>query len=265
VEGSYRSWFINDGGLDTLGRGTGRQELLPEEDLRGRVIWRHRRRFEPGYNLRAEFGWISDRNFLEQYYESEWDTKKDATTGLWLERNIGTQSFNAIAQFQLNDFFTQSSWYPRLDHFVLGQPLLNDRLVWSGHSQIGDAKLHPADPPTNADELSIFNPLAWEADVEGLRAGTRQEIGVPLQIGPVKVVPFVLGDATYWGQDLTGEDISRVGSPCQPAVLESRPYGSKCFVERQRASAQSIARCGCQNHCSLGRFGKLSVIRSTGR
>lgn len=207
VNGSFKSWFINDDGLDFLGRG--RFNVPPEEDNRGRIQLRHRHRFAPGYSLRAEIGYITDRNFLEQFYEREWDTYKDQTTGLWLERNVGTQSFNLTTDVQVNDFFTQTSWLPRFDHFVIGQPLAADRLVYHAHSHIGYGRIRTADPPLHPPSAATFDPLAWEADVDGLRAGTRHEIDMPLQIGPVKFVPYVLGDATYWGEALDGNDLFR--------------------------------------------------------
>ena len=74
VAGKYESWYINDDGLDFLGRD--RRDLVPEEDFRGRTRLMHRHDFSVGYHLRAEIGYITDRNFLEQYYEREWDTAK---------------------------------------------------------------------------------------------------------------------------------------------------------------------------------------------
>ncbi len=205
VRGQYWSWFINDKGTDNLGRG--RRALVPETNQRGRILARHYHQLAPGFDLRAELGYISDRNFLESFYEREWDTQKDATTGIWLQRNIGTQSLNLTFDVQINDFFTQTSWLPRLDHFVLGQPLLLNRAVGFGHSHIGYARMHAADPPQ--DPMDIFVPLPWEADVAGVRTGTRQEIDFPQQIGPAKIVPYALGDVTYWQEDLNGDDLLR--------------------------------------------------------
>lgn len=207
AQGEYRSWFINDQGLDTLGRD--RIDLVPEKTNRGSILGWHRHKFAPGFQLKAELGYISDRNFLEQYYEREWDTERDALTGAQLERNVGTQSYSLEANFQINDFFTQTSWLPRFDQFVLGQSVFNNRAVWHGHSHAGYARMRAADPPTNAAELAKWSPLAWEADVEGFRVGTRQEIDFPMQVGPVKVVPYLLGDVTYWQQDLTESDLTR--------------------------------------------------------
>jgi hypothetical protein len=208
AQGMIRAWGISDSGLDNLGRD--RRTVPLESDIRGRVLMRHRQTFEPGFNLRGEIGFISDRNFLEQYYEREWDNEKDFTTGVWLERNLGNQSWNVIADARVNDFFTQTQWLPRLDHFILGQPVLFDRAVWHGHSMVGYGQFKTADAPANAVDLAKFDPLAWEGvNRDGVVAGTRHEIDFPIQAGPVKVIPYVLGDASFWQEDLNGNDYLR--------------------------------------------------------
>lgn len=207
ARGQYKSWFINDNGLDFLG--LDRRNLVPEDDFRGRSVLKHRHDFAPGYQLRAEFGYISDRNFLEQFYEQEWDTQKDATTGLWLERNVGTQSNNLTLDLQLNDFFTQTSGV-KFDQFVIGQQVFNNRAIWHSHTHAGYVRMRQANAPTTAIEPTPFDPLAWEADVSGGRFGTRHELDFPRQVGPVKVIPYILGDITHWGEALDGDDLTRV-------------------------------------------------------
>ena len=224
AEGYYKSWFINDDGLDFLGRQ--RANLVPEEEFRGRSVGRHRHEFGPGNVLRAELGYISDRNFLEQFYEREWDTAKDADTGIWLERNNGTQSFNLTANYQINDFFTQTSWLPRVDHFMIGQPLFGDRVVWHNHSSLGYGRIRVAEPPTDATDLAEFDPLAWETDATGIRFHTRHELDFPVQLGPAKVVPYVLGEIGYWQEDINNNDVLRgVG---QVGVRASVPLWKVC-------------------------------------
>ena len=220
TRGFYDSWYINDRGLDNLG--LGRRNLTPEQKFRGRSIWNHRQDLESGRVLRAEFGWISDRNFLNEYYEREWDQDKDALTSFWLQRNTGTRSSNLIAQFQINDFFTQTSWWPRYDHFIIGQPTFMDRLVWHGRSTIGYAKMKAATPPTTNIAQQPFYPLPWQGDVQGIRVGTRQELDFPQQFGPVKVIPYILGDATYWGKDLDDQDLFRAFG--QTGIKASLPF-----------------------------------------
>ncbi len=160
VDGFYRSWFIRDGGLDTLGRD--RARLAPEKDLRGFIFLNHRQQLTPDFELKAEVGYIRDRNFLEQYYQQDWDWRKDYTTGFLLERRFGNQSLDLWTQLRMNDFFTQTNWLPRADHFVLGQSWWGDLFVYHAHSQIGYASFLPADAPLNPRDLAKFDPLAWE-------------------------------------------------------------------------------------------------------
>jgi hypothetical protein len=205
--GFFDAWAIHDDGLDNLG--ADRRALVPEKTDRGRAFWQHRQRLPNGLQITAELGVISDRNFLEQYYEVEWDEWKDQSTGIELKWLGGSSSWNLATDFRVNDFFTETEWFPRLDHFQLGQSLLQDRLTWYGHSQIGYARMRAADRPTDPVDLAKFNPLAWEANVEGVRVGGRHEIDLPFQIGAVKVVPFALGEVMHWGQDLNRDSTTR--------------------------------------------------------
>ena len=44
----------------------------------------------------------------------------------------------------------------------------------------------------------------------GQRLATRQEIDYPFQLGVVKIVPYALGEAANWGQDLEGNGLTRL-------------------------------------------------------
>ncbi|MGE0758783.1 MAG: organic solvent tolerance protein OstA, partial [Pirellulaceae bacterium] len=219
--GFLDAWGIKEEGLDNLG--FDRRVLLPEEEYRGRVLGRHRQQLAGGFQFTAEAGLISDRNFLEQYFEQEWDQEKDQITGLELKRYVGNSSWSLTADVRVNDFFTQTERLPRLDHFLTGQSVFGF-LTWHGHSQAGYEHLRPAVPPDprNPTEVALFDPLAWETDAEGLRVATRQELDWPVQLGAVKVVPYVLGEAAHWGEDLTGNELTRYLG--QTGVRASLPF-----------------------------------------
>ncbi len=205
-------WGISDGGVDILGRG--RAGLVPEEDYRFRLFGKHRQKLSGDWQLTAEIGWISDRNFLEAYYEREWDELKDETTGLELKRTYDNVSYGATADLRLNDFFTQTEWLPRGDHFWLGQPLTGNALpgntlTWYEHSSVGYAQLRPAERPSNPLDTP-WDPLPWERSPRsGERLVTRQEIDWPVQLGAVKLVPYALGELGHWGEALDGDDLQR--------------------------------------------------------
>lgn len=209
VRGFVDAWGIKDHGLDNLGQD--RRALTPEKEYRGRLLMQHRQFLANGYQFSGQVGLVSDRNFLEEYYEYEWDQLKDQTTELDLKRYVLNSTYGIRASVRTNDFFTQTEWLPRFDHFLLGQSLLGDRLTWQGHSHVGYANLRTAVPPDpiNPSEVAKYDPLAWEADREGIHVATRHELDWPLQLGAVKVVPYVLGELFKVGEDLTGESRTR--------------------------------------------------------
>ena len=202
-------WGIRDHGLDRLGRG--RSNLEPEADYRFRLLWKHRHQLSEDLRLFGELGWISDRNFLEEFHRREWDELKDQTTGAELKRTRENSSWSVTADARINEFFTQSEWLPRADHFQLGQSVFGDVFTWYEHSQIGYGQLQITDSPdTSLTAYQNWNLLAWEVPSQGERLATRQEIDWPFQLGPVKMVPYALGELAHWGEDLTGDDLQRV-------------------------------------------------------
>ena len=142
ASGFLNAWGIQEQGFDDLGMD--RLDLIPEAELRGRIYGQHRQMLRDGYQFTGELGVVSDINFLEQYYEAEWDQLKDQTTGIDLKRYVGNRTWDIAADVRINPWFTQTEWLPRFDHFLLGQSLLSDRLTWLAHSHVGYARLQIA-------------------------------------------------------------------------------------------------------------------------
>lgn len=201
-------WGIKDDGVDNLGRL--RRDLIPDRDYRYRLLWRHRQLLPADLLLTAEVGWISDRNFLEEYFEQEWDELKDPETGVELRHTQDNRSLALSIDGRLNDFFTETEWFPRLDHFWLGEPLLNDAFTWYEHSNLGYARLRQASVPSDPQEASRWILEPWDYSHEGIRFATRHELNWPIQTGPVKTVPYILGEYAHWGQDINGDDLDRL-------------------------------------------------------
>lgn len=213
VKGRLDAWGIDDRGLDNLG--ADRMAVMPAEDLRYRALWQHRHRFLPQWQLTAELGWVSDRNFLEQYYENEWDTFKDQTTGVELKHFHNQMTSSLVGDVRVNDFFTQTEWLPRFDHFLLGQSVFS-RFTWFAHSHAGYARLRTAELPPAGSEPAQAS-LPWETDSlgmryeerQGVRAATRQEIDLPVALGPLKVTPYALGELALWDEDRDAQKVER--------------------------------------------------------
>ncbi len=209
ANGFLDAWGIRDTGLDTLGRD--RVDIEPESEYRGRILGRHRQWLGNDFEWIAEIGYLSDRNFLEQYFEEEWDQDKDHDTNLRIRKYYHNNLFELAAEARVNDFFTETQRLPRLEHFLLGGSLLADRLTWSMKNQVGYADMNVATLPQDPAVAAVTQtPLPGEADASGLIASTRQEISAPLELGPIKFAPFLSGEASHYDEDMTGESVGRL-------------------------------------------------------
>jgi hypothetical protein len=198
--------YINDHGDDRLGYG--RRNLNVPNDNRGRALWRNRMDFSPDTWLTAELGYLSDRNYLEQYYESSWDRDKDYETGLFLNHQQDNVEINGVVRDRINSFSDQTNWLPRFDLSVLGEPLLGSLLSWSSRSSVGYGQIKTAQAPS--DPTDPFQPLNYLQNASGLVAMTRHELDMPFMLGPVNVTPYVLGEAAAWQEDNNGNDLGRL-------------------------------------------------------
>ncbi|MCG8648343.1 MAG: organic solvent tolerance protein OstA, partial [Pirellulales bacterium] len=208
VNGYFDAWLIDDRGLDTLG--LDRIDLPPETTTRGRALLRHRHFLPNDYELMLELGWISDRNFLEQFLENEWDQQLDHRTALRLRKYHFSHLFDLSAQVQVNDFFTEEERLPRLDHYLLGGSILGDWLTWSAHNRVGYERLNVADVPDNPAEAAEQSAIPGEANQSGIVASSRQEIAMPINLGPVKLVPNVSGEVAHYGEAADGDSLTRL-------------------------------------------------------
>ncbi len=209
VKGYFDTWYIHDRGLDTLGRD--RVNLTPETRNRGRSLLRHRHYLPNDYELIAQIGWISDRNFLEQYLENEWDQELNHRTGLQLRKYFHSHMFDLTANAQVNDFFTTTEQLPTLDHYMIGGSVFADRLTWSAHNKVGYERLNVGTLPTDPAEAALYtSPLPGEMNAKGVVASTRQELAMPVQVGPLKIVPNVSGEAAHYGEAADGDSLTRL-------------------------------------------------------
>ena len=221
-QGILDIYGIQDDGLDILG--SDRRDLEPEKHFRHRIFGQHRQELPDNFQLTAEVGWISDRNFEEQYFEKDYETLKDRATGFELKRLVDNTSISLSADYRLNKFFAETNQLPRLDHYQLGESLLGDTLTWYQHSSAEYAQLRTASFPRNPQEQAKFRYLPWEVTSSGERLVTAQEIDMPFDLGPIRMTPYALGQAGHWGEVLDGDDQQRLYG--QTGVRAALPFWS---------------------------------------
>ena len=75
---------------------------------------------------------------------------------------------------------------------------------------MGYAQFKVGTLPSAAAGDEAVSHLPWEPqNFSGGRFVSRNEIDLPVELGPVKVVPYLLGELGYWGEDIDGQPLTR--------------------------------------------------------
>ena len=199
--GFARAYGINDKGLDNLGPDRGVPP--PKPDTRGRIQWQQRGDlFESGttyLRATAQAEYLSDPNFLEQYYKQEFDFRPNQETFLNLAAGSGNVWGNLLLQKNISrPWVTETNSLPRVDAALIGQDL--GPFTYTAKGSLGYFQLRPVDPTLSQSSLL----LTEQQDVNTFRGNVNQRLGLPIDAGPFRVEPYGVADLTYYSQALDG-------------------------------------------------------------
>jgi hypothetical protein len=182
--GSILGYALDDHGEDRLGRT--RKNIEVPDDTRGRFRFQHRHFLPYDWQLTAEASYLSDENFLEQFYRTEFNVGKEQETLLHLKRIEDNWGFSLLGKTRINDFMDQVEELPTAEYHRMGQSLFGDRLTFYSDSQVSRYRWRydPENPVDEPDDYFTFT-------------GTRNELDLPLAVGAFKVVPFMAGTFGY--------------------------------------------------------------------
>ncbi|HOD82317.1 MAG: LPS-assembly protein LptD [Planctomycetes bacterium ADurb.Bin126] len=186
----------------------------PEE--RGRVLLRHKQFLQDDWQLQFELSYICDRNYLEQYNSAEFHAGKEQETLLYAKKQRDNWAFDALLKYRINRFQNQTESLPDLGFYLVGQPLLDDTFTYFNESHAGLLRYRPP----NFSKLDDNGCL--------VRTDTRNELDLPLRFGPVQVVPFATGRATWWSRSPADDQFTPAGVqlPYDGDDSICRPYGN---------------------------------------
>ena len=192
--------ITNQEGDDDFGD-TRKNIAAPEN--RSRLTWRHKQFLEDDWQLQGEFSYISDRTYLEKFFPSEFHAGKDQETLLYAKKQRDNWVFDVLMQARVNSFYTRTESLPDVGFFMIGQPIGDTPLVWFSEQHAGLKRWRPdtaiSDTTQGSTSLGRFD--------------TRQEINMPVHVGPINIVPYAVGRFTHWT------------SSRAPDGDKNRPYG----------------------------------------
>jgi hypothetical protein len=200
VMGDVRAYGIYDTGTDILG---GFRNGEPHTDWRGRLLWKDNVQSLPyGFSLQSQVAWISDKNFLEEYYKLEFDNDPNQETFIYLKQQQTNWAWTLLTEQRIRDWMTETSWLPKADGYLIGQSIF-DVFSYNAHVSAGYGHLQPTSEPPPPTEST-------DKDVIAGRFDAYQELSLPFSLGPFRLAPYANLDLAYYTKDLEGEDRGRV-------------------------------------------------------
>jgi hypothetical protein len=227
-------WGLHDMGKDVLGPGPAivtngpegagkagfqRTSDPPFQNPRERITFRHMQSLLPSdapldedFRIQVEAGYVSDRNFLEEYYKRLFDTGFDQETlayGVYQREN---RAFTVLTEGNLQNWYTESQWLPKVDYFRIGDSFFDNFFNYSTNTGIDYANTHTA-IEVNNPRIFAFLPFDPVSNTRGVlntgRAYTSHELDMPLNFDFIRIVPYLQGQLVGWNNQLGGNQIGR--------------------------------------------------------
>ncbi|MDA8378146.1 MAG: LPS assembly protein LptD [Planctomycetia bacterium] len=217
MRGVVNSSLMYDTGTDQLG--ANRDNLPVPQHTRGYIFARHLQQLSRQWSVAVEGSYVSDPNYLEQYFPYVYATAPEQQTSVYVEQQHHTEAFTVLGKWNLTGFITNADLenneytvqrYPEAHYYREGDKLLGLFTYYSDTSggmindQFSDTTsgiraLQLNFPGLNPNETfsQYYLSNGW-TDQPVARVDSRQEIDFPMAAGPVQFDPFVSGRLTYW-------------------------------------------------------------------
>ncbi|MBV8317600.1 MAG: hypothetical protein JOZ53_21885 [Planctomycetaceae bacterium] len=166
------------------------------------------------FRIQVEAAYVSDRYFLEEYYKRLNETGLDQETLAYLIRQKHNWAWSIWTEANLQNFYTDTQWLPRVDYYRLGDAVFNKWFTYDQHSGLDYANTHTAAEVNNPYIFAFmpYDPISnTSRTFQSGRFYTNHELDLPLNFANIlRVVPYVQGQAVGWTNQINGQAIGRV-------------------------------------------------------
>jgi hypothetical protein len=217
---------IYDTGLDILGGNRGQIVVFPyppptialpitHPNGRGRLFeelnWQD---LPQGFTVQTQFAGISDKNYLDQYFNPLWVNGLNQETFIYVKQQQNNWAWTALVEPNLRNWITEGQWFPKIDGHWIGQDFFN-LFSYSASASAGLGILQVTHQPPPPFEPTDFNDTTGRFDLF-------QKLALPFQAGPFKLVPYGVADFTYYSNDIDGSSEDRILAGA--GILGSIPF-----------------------------------------
>ncbi len=217
ARGVLNSFIMYDDGTDQLG--ANRDNIPLPQHVRGFISGRYKQPLNHQWSVAVEGSYISDPNFLEQYFQNVYATAPEQQTSVYLKQQHENEAFTLLGKVQLNRFIANADLenneysvqkYPEAKYWRNGDKVLG---IFTFYTESSGALLNDKFSSTTAAARALqlnfpgINPNesfstyylnnGW-TNQNVTRLDTRDELDLPLALGPIQFDPYLTGRVTYW-------------------------------------------------------------------
>ena len=166
-------------------------------DERYRISFRHDQPLGENTYGNLEFHYLSDEDFLEDFYRDESDLEVQKESFVNITHYNPNYTLNLFARRQINDFYNVFEKSPEISFNVRQQPIGGSRVYYSSRSSVGHLKQNFAEDSSDTDYDSI-------------RLDSLQEFSLPKKyFGWLNIIPRVGLEGTYYSDGTEESDLTR--------------------------------------------------------
>ncbi len=185
-----------------------------EDNSRGRIELEHRTKLDDNRTLDVELSYLSDRGFLEEYYENEPRVDKPPETYVSYRDVRDNEAYTVLAKGRANDFLDVVEYLPKLERREVGEPVswlgggfmtTRDTASWARHRDESSPEGVPS---------TVLPAPTHDRSNDSVRIGTNRRVDWPIDIGPDRIVLSA-------GVDLTAFNHRFQDDASTPGTLET--------------------------------------------
>jgi hypothetical protein len=194
-KGYTTGYFINDSADEDSG------DIPIEENKRGRIRSQNRINVWKEALLDLELSYITDRQFLDEYFEEELKTDKEQETYLYLHEAEDNHAYSLLSSWRLNDFDTQTEYLPQGIWDLSSIPITGG----SEEPFLGFIESHGLRYTHKTELSNVRNRPDNELDIRSerlFRADYRSLFEAPLRVRPFTITPFYENRLSYFERTL---------------------------------------------------------------
>lgn len=235
--GDLSTYLAYDDGEDRLGGD--RRRIENDGRMRGRAEWQHQHFTPGGWQLQARAGYTSDATFLEEWYEQQFNNGLNQELALYAKKQTDIEALTLLVSYDANDLATsadqlqevvivegerrtmQVERLPEIGYHRIGNTLGESLVTWNSNNVVSGLRASISRSDLDGDlgfrrGSRLLNPGLPGYGFSGAdesyvaRGDFRQEVSLPLGLGPMKLVPYIVGRYTAWSDTPDGSGTDRL-------------------------------------------------------